>query len=240
MIGKSLGHYEVLDIIGSGGMGQVYRARDQKLGRDVAIKLLPDSLRADEKALTRFEREARALAALNHPNIVTIYAIEKENNTLFLTMELVEGKSLESYVTVDGMAVDDFREIALPLIDAVSAAHANGVIHRDLKPSNIFISTEGRVKVLDFGVALVPQATNLTDRDSTVGTIAYMSPQQIAGSEIDSRSDIFSLGIVFHELLSGARPFRGVHPAALMYSIVNEDPPRLSFLPDTLADVIDS
>jgi tetratricopeptide (TPR) repeat protein len=238
MIGKSLGHYEVLDIIGSGGMGDVYRARDKKLGRDVAVKLLPVSLRGDEKALARFEREARVLAALNHPNIVTIYSIENENDTLFLTMELVQGKSLESFVRDDGMPVDAFREIALPLTDAVAAAHTKGVIHRDLKPSNIFISDDGRIKVLDFGVALVLHAPNLTEADTTVGTVAYMSPEQISGGEVDGRSDVFSLGIVFYELLSGSRPFRGAHPAALMYSIVNEDAPRLSFLPETVADTI--
>jgi tetratricopeptide (TPR) repeat protein len=238
MIGKSLGHYEVLEAIGSGGMGQVYSARDKKLGRDVAVKLLPTAMRRDKKALARFEREAKALAALNHPNIVTIYSIENEKEDLFLTMELVEGKPLEGYVGDDGMTVDEFRKIAVQLTDAVAAAHANGVIHRDLKPSNIFISDAGRVKVLDFGVALVAGGTPLTETSTTVGTIAYMSPEQISGGEVDGRSDIFSLGIMFYEMLSGGRPFRGEHPAAVMYSIVNEEVSRLASGPEVVADVI--
>ena len=239
MIGKSLGHYEVLGTIGSGGMGQVYRARDKKLERDVAVKLLPTALRSHKMALARFEREAKALAALNHPNIVTIYSIEKDDENLFLTMELVEGKSLESYVGTEGITIDDFLKIAVPLTDALAAAHANGIIHRDLKPSNIIISDAGRVKVLDFGVALVTSEEHLTETDSTVGTIAYMSPEQISSGEVDARSDVFSLGIVFYELLSGSRPFRGEHPAAVMYSIINEEATRLTSVPDMLADVID-
>jgi len=238
MIGKSLGHYEVLASIGSGGMGEVYRARDRKLGRDVAIKLLPATLRGDARALARFEREAKALAAMNHPNIVTIYSIEKDNDVLFLTMELVDGESLESCVREDGMTEEEFRDIAVPLTGAVAAAHASGIIHRDLKPANILITEDGRVKVLDFGVALVPHAANLTDANTTVGTVAYMSPEQITGGEVDGRSDIFSLGIVFFEFLSGVHPFRGDFPAALMYSIVNEDPPGLPFLPDSVAGLV--
>jgi serine/threonine protein kinase len=220
VIGKTLGHYDILEIIGSGGMGEVYRARDQKLERDVALKLLPPELRSDNKALARFKREAKALAALNHPNIVTIYSIEQAEDQLFLTMELVAGNSLEYCVREEGLPIGEFLEIAIPLTDAITAAHKSGVIHRDLKPSNIFVSGNGHVKVLDFGVALIEHESPLTDYNATVGTIAYMSPEQISGGEIDARSDIFSLGILFHELLSGSRPFRGEHPAALMYSII--------------------
>jgi tetratricopeptide (TPR) repeat protein len=239
MIGKSLGHYEILDTIGSGGMGQVYRARDTKLGRDVALKLLPAALRSDEKALARFKREARALAALNHPNIVTIYSIEDSENDLFITMELVEGKSIESCFGNEGMTVEKFQNTTLPLTDALVAAHASGIIHRDLKPSNIMITETGIAKVLDFGVALVMNDEQLTDTNTTVGTVAYMSPEQISGGEVDDRSDIFSLGIVFYELWSGVRPFRGEHLASMMYSIINEDAPRLTSAPDAVADVID-
>jgi len=238
LIGKSLGHYEILDTIGAGGMGLVYRARDTKLGRDVALKMLPPTLQSDRQALTRFEREARALAALNHPNIVTIYSIEKDNEEHFLTMELVEGKPLDRLVRDEGMTVDEFETIAVPLADALAAAHASGVIHRDLKPANIAVSDAGRVKVLDFGVALVVHATALTEGNMTVGTAAYMSPEQITGDELDGRSDIFSLGIIFYELLSGSRPFRGNNPAAIMYSIVHDEPLRLAVQPEALADAV--
>lgn len=239
MIGKSLGHYEIHGSIGSGGMGQVYRARDKKLGREVAIKLLPSSLRGNQKALSRFEREAKVLAALNHPNIVTIYSIEEEQEDLFLTMELVEGQSLEGFIRDDGMKVDEFVKIAVPLTDALAAAHANGVIHRDLKPANIIISHIGSLKVLDFGIARVMNENPLTEENIAVGTAAYMSPEQITGGNVDGRSDIFALGIIFYELLSGARPFHGEHPAAVMYSIVNEEASRLLSLPDAVVDLVD-
>jgi serine/threonine protein kinase len=238
VIGKSLAHYDILDTIGSGGMGEVYRARDQKLGRDVAVKLLPSALRRDEKALARFKREAKALAALNHPNIVTIHSIEEDKEELFLTMELVEGKSLGGLIRSRGMEMNEFLKIAVPLADALAAGHAKGVIHRDLKPSNVMITDAGRVKVLDYGVALVMHESNLTDADMTVGTAAYMSPEQISGGEIDGRSDMFALGIIFYELLSGMRPFRGDHPAAIMYSIVNEEAPRVPGQPESVADVV--
>ncbi len=238
MIGKSLGHYEIRDTIGAGGMGQVYRARDTKLGRDVALKILPATLRSDRQALTRFEREAKALAALNHPNIVTIYSIEKDNEEHFLTMELVEGKSLDRLVRDEGMTVDEFETIAVPLADAIAAAHASGVIHRDLKPANIVVSDAGRVKVLDFGVALVVHETALTEANVTVGTAAYMSPEQISGGEVDGRSDIFSLGIIFYELLSGSRPFRGEHPTAMAYSIIHDEPSPLEIQSEALAGVV--
>jgi tetratricopeptide (TPR) repeat protein len=238
LIGKSLGHYEILDTIGAGGMGQVYRARDTKLGRDVALKILPATLQGDRQALTRFEREAKALAALNHPNIVTIYSIEKDNEEHFLTMELVEGKSLDKLVRDEGITIDEFLPLAVPLADALAAAHASGVIHRDLKPANIAVSDAGRVKVLDFGVALVVHETALTEANMTVGTAAYMSPEQITANELDGRSDIFSLGIIFYELLSGSRPFRGDHPTAMAYSIIHEEPSPLDVQPKTLADVV--
>jgi len=238
MIGKSILHYEIRSSVGAGGMGEVYRAHDTKLGRDVALKLLPMSVRGDKKVLARFEREAKALAALNHPNIVTIYSIEKEHESPFLTMELVEGETLDSFICEGGMRFEDFQKIARPLTSAVAAAHASGVVHRDLKPGNIIVTRGGNVKVLDFGLALVVSEQRLTEASATVGTIAYMSPEQISGAEIDARSDIFSLGIVFHELLSGSLPFRGSHPAAIMYSIVNEDAPRLAGVPAVLADIV--
>jgi serine/threonine protein kinase len=239
MIGTTLGHYEIQGSIGSGAMGLVYRARDTRLGRDVALKLLPTALRGNPKALDRFRREAKALATLNHPNIVTIFAIEEEEEDLFLTMELVEGRSLDNFISEAGMEIEAFKEIAVPLADALAAAHASGVVHRDLKPSNIMISADGRLKVLDFGVARVLSDRPLTDANIAVGTAAYMSPEQISGGDVDGRSDIFSLGIVFVELLTCWRPFLGEHPAAVMYSIVNESPSGLAVLPDSVAAMID-
>ena len=238
MIGKSLAHYDILETIGSGGMGEVYRARDRKLDRDVAVKLIPSAWRHDERALARLRREAKALAALNHPNIVTLYSIEEDRENVFLTMELVEGQPLGALIREGGIEVGEFLKIAIPLADALAAAHGKGVIHRDLKPSNIMITETGRVKVLDYGVALVTHESKLTDADRTAGTASYMSPEQIAGGEIDGRSDMFALGIMFYELLSGTRPFRGEHPAAVMYSIVNEEAPRLSVRPEAVADVV--
>ncbi len=238
MIGKSLLHYEIDGTIGAGAMGQVYRARDTKLGRDVAIKMLPTSLRGNQAALQRFRREAQALAKLNHPNIVTIYSIEEQGEDLFLTMELVQGEALDSMIRDGGIDTSEFETIALPLTDAVMAAHARGIIHRDLKPSNIMITPGGSIKVLDFGVARVLSEQPLTDANITVGTAAYMSPEQISGKEVDGRSDLFSLGVLFYELLTGSRPFHGEHPSAVMYSIVHEDAPRLTSVPDVVASAV--
>lgn len=235
---KRLGHYEISQKIGSGAMGQVYRARDTRLGREVAIKLLPFAVH-DPMSLDRFRREAKALAALNHPNIVTVYSIDEADDSMFLTMELVEGRSLDQLISEPGMDLPSFEKIAIPLAQAVAAAHSKGIIHRDLKPANIVISGDGDLKVLDFGVARILSEQPITDADTTVGTAAYMSPEQISGGEIDGRSDLFSLGVIFYELISGKRPFRGDHPAALMYSIVNDEAPHLSNVPGSLTDLVD-
>jgi len=253
MIGKSLGHHEILDTVGSGGMGQVYRARDKKLGRDVAVKLLPVELRTDKEALARFEREAKALATLNHPNIVTIYSIEKYKGSLFLTMELVEGKPLDSFISDGGMMIDEFEKIAIPLTEAVAAAHAKGVIHRDLKPSNIMLDADGRVKVLDFGLAKLAETT--TDTDETLasdgetqagqllGTVAYMSPEQAEGQHIDLRSDIFSLGIVFYQMATGQNPFQRKATVSTLAAILKDTPAPIrelnNALPPALGEIID-
>jgi serine/threonine protein kinase len=239
MIGTSLGHFEIIGSIGAGAMGQIYRARDTKLGREVAIKMLPAALRENETALARFRREAQALAALNHPNIVTIYSIEDESEELFITMELVDGETLQSRIRDGGMDPDQFRKIALPLTGALAAAHRSEIVHRDLKPANIIVTTQGDVKVLDFGLARMPYNQSVTDSNIAVGTAAYMSPEQITCSDVDRRSDLFSLGIIFHELLSGRRPFEGEHLAAVMYGIVHETPAPLTGVSRSLAEVID-
>ncbi len=234
MIGKTLGHYKIVAAIGAGGMGEVYRAADAKLGRDVALKLLPQRVANDPDALARFRREARAVATLNHPNIVTIYSVEEANGTLFLTMELVEGQSLKELIAERALPVERIVEIGRALADAVEAAHEKGIVHRDLKPANVMVTTDGRVKVLDFGLAKEISNTNesdvtLTSADQTkagtvMGTPAYMSPEQVSGQEIDHRTDIFSMGVVLYEMASGERPFEGRSAAAISAAILCDEP----------------
>jgi len=237
--GTKLGPYEIAAPLGAGGMGEVYRARDTRLDRDVALKVLPSEAALDPERIARFEREAKAVAALRHPNIVTIHSIEEAGGIRFITMELVEGRPLTEVIAPPGISLERFVEIAIPLADAVQSAHAKGVVHRDLKPANVMLDDGGRVKVLDFGLAKLSMpssaardetaslASPLTQAGALLGTLGYMSPEQITGGEVDARSDIFSLGVIFHELLSGARAFRGEHPAAILYSVVNDAAPRL-------------
>ncbi len=251
MIGSQLGHYAVLAKLGEGGMGTVYRARDTRLGRDVAMKILPPAAAGDKELCARFEREARAIAALQHPNIVTIYSVEEEGGFRFITMELVEGQALSELIPAAGMPHEEFYEIALPLVDAVSCAHTQGIAHRDLKPTNIMLQADRRPKVLDFGLAKLggaeaPLAEETLRMDSTIteagrimGTVPYMSPEQIKGGEVGPSSDLFSLGIVFHEILSGVRPFRGEYAAEVMHKIASEPIPRLREIPEALADIVE-
>ena len=231
MVGQALGHYEILEKLGAGGMGEVFRALDTTLDREVALKVLPAEVAANADRLDRFEREAKALAALNHPNIVTIHTVEAVDGVHFLTMELVEGKPLGRILSTGGMSLDRFFDIAIPLSDALAAAHAKGIIHRDLKPANIMITDDGRVKVLDFGLAklhtspkpdeLSEMATEpLTQEGLVVGTVPYMSPEHLEGSGLDARSDIFSLGSLLYEMATGRRPFRGDSTIAILSSIV--------------------
>jgi serine/threonine protein kinase/Tol biopolymer transport system component len=237
---KKLGPYEIVALIGSGAMGEVYRARDLRLGRDVAIKVLHANLAGDAHRLARFEREARALAALNHPHIVTIYSVEEADGASFLTMELIEGRSLERIVPAAGFSFEEFVEFAGELADALAAAHEKGIVHRDLKPANIMVTKDGRIKVLDFG--LVRDLRGVGDEDSTrasagetqagmvVGTPAYMSPEQIAGGPVDHRTDIFSLGVVLHQMASGRHPFAGGSSPEKMSSILRDAPEPLTVL----------
>ncbi len=214
-----LGHYRLVEKLGEGGMGVVWKARDLKLDRDVAVKFLPEGAVNDPERRTFFEREAKAVAALRHPNIVTIYAIDEAEGATFFTMELVEGRPLSALVEPGGVALERFLEVALPLADAVAAAHARGIIHRDLKPQNIMIDAAGAVKILDFGLAriLLPLPRVIgRDEGSTAtldadfaGTIAYMSPEQLRSQPLDHRTDIFSLGVVLFEWATGTLPFAG-------------------------------
>ena len=210
MIGKTLSHYKVLEKLGSGGMGEVYVAEDTKLSRKVALKVLPPEMASGERRM-RFEREAKAVAALNHPNIVTIHSVEESEGVHFITMELVKGKTVTELIPKKGLPLNKFFDIAIPLADAVSAAHEKGIIHRDLKPDNLMVSDEGRLKILDFGLAKLKQEfaeeglSELPTRSPTqegriLGTVAYMSPEQAEGKQIDHRSDIFSVGVLLYEL----------------------------------------
>src|SRR5262245_4485986 len=228
-------------------MGEVYGARHTPLGREVAVKVLPEEVVNDAERLGRFEREARALAALNHPGVVTIYSVEQSGKIRYLAMELVEGEGLDIAMASGGFSLDRFFEVALPLADALSAAHERGIVHRDLKPSNIMITREGRVKVLDFGLAKLadpgpdgsvtdmPTASRveLTGEGKVFGTVAYMSPEQARGGKIDARSDVFSLGVVLYQMITGDRPFHGESNVDMISSILRDRPsPVTEIRPD--------
>jgi serine/threonine protein kinase len=237
MIGQTISHYRITEKLGAGGMGEVYAAEDLRLRRLVALKILPQEMALDPERLQRFEREAQAIAALNHPNVVTLYGVEEADGLHFLTMELVEGKTLADLIPPHGLPLQRFLAIAVPLADAVSVAHERGIVHRDLKPANVMIAESGRLKVLDFGLAKLKReaagmteaetltASELTTRHHVIGTAAYMSPEQAEGRPVDARSDIFSLGVVFYEMATGARPFRGNSAMSILSSILKDSPP---------------
>ena len=242
MIGTTLGHYRISEKLGHGGMGEVYLAEDTKLKRQVALKILPTDLASDPEALARFQREAEAVAALNHPHIVTIFSVEEDEGTHFLTMELVEGESLGRIIPETGMDLDQVFELVIPLTDALSTAHAKGIVHRDLKPANVMVTEEGRVKILDFGLAkllgeaselgISPDASTeaLTEAGKVMGTVPYMSPEQVQGRPLDHRSDIFSIGVLLYEMATGSRPFAGDSSADLISSILRDTPDSVTEL----------
>jgi Tol biopolymer transport system component len=236
--GTRLGPYEIVASIGAGGMGEVFRARDTKLNREVAVKVLLNRDAADPSAAQRFQREAQAVAALNHPNIVTIYAIEEIEGVTFLAMELVEGRTLGAALPAGGLPLETVLGYGLQLADAVSAAHAQGITHRDLKPSNVMVTPSGRLKVLDFGLARLREqaaahdvtvaSPTLTGAGQIVGTVAYMSPEQASGTAVDHRSDLFSIGIILYELATGQRPFRGDSSVSVLAAILKDTPQPVS------------
>ncbi len=252
MIGQTIAHYKVTAKLGAGGMGDVYRATDTKLGRDVALKVLPGEMARDPHRLARFAREARAVAALNHPHIVTIFSVEEAGGTHFFTMELIEGQPLSRSIPEGGLPLRQLAEIAGALADALAAAHEKGVVHRDLKPANVMVTQNGRVKVLDFGLAKETQADNSaevtmssaghTEAGVVMGTPAYMSPEQVAGRAVDHRTDIFSLGILLYEMATGNRPFQGRSSVELASSILRDAAPPVTDLradlPGDLARII--
>jgi Tol biopolymer transport system component/predicted Ser/Thr protein kinase len=247
MIGNTLAHYEVVASLGKGGMGEVYVAEDTRLNRRVAIKVLPPEMAADAERRARFEREARAVAALNHPNIVTIYSVEEADGVHFITMELVEGQTLSKMLPKSGFSLSELLKMAIPLADAVSSAHRSGITHRDLKPDNIMVDNEGRLRILDFGLAKTrdskgaeegltqaPTATVETEDGKVLGTVAYMSPEQAEGKPVDSRTDIFSMGTILYEMATGGRPFRGDTKMSTISSILRDDPSPVTELNPSL------
>ena len=254
--GSRLGPYEVLAPIGSGAMGEVYRAHDPRLGRDVAIKILPAIVSTDSERLRRFEQEARAAAALSHPNILAVHDIGSENGSPYIVSELLEGESLRDRLNSGAVPVRKAVEYAVAIARGLAAAHEKGIIHRDLKPENLFITADGRVKILDFGLAklaqaepapgsgsLMPTSAGGTTPGLVLGTVGYMSPEQVRGQATDQRSDLFAFGAILYEMLSGRRAFRGDTTADVMTGILKEDPPDLPtedrHVPPALARIVD-
>ncbi|MBZ5720772.1 MAG: protein kinase [Acidobacteriia bacterium] len=237
--GTKLGPYEIVSLLGAGGMGEVYRARDSRLKREVAIKVLPHALTRDAERLRRFEQEALATAALNHPNILAVFDIGTSDSSPYVVSELLEGETMRERLRTGSIAVRKALDYALQIAHGLAAAHEKGIVHRDLKPENLFITKDGRVKILDFGLAkltqaepgahtTLPTATHGTEAGVVLGTAGYMSPEQVRGLTLDARSDIFSFGAILYEMLSGKRAFHGDTPADTMSSILKEDPPELA------------
>jgi len=228
LVGSSISHYKILDQLGEGGMGVVYKATDTKLDRTVALKFLAAHLLNDDEAKQRFLREAKASAALHHPNICTVYEVDEAEGKTFLAMALLEGEALEDRIAQGPLPLEDALEFGRQTAEGLEAAHEKGIVHRDIKPANIMVDAKGRATIMDFGLARLTEAGKLTRADQTVGTAAYMSPEQIQGLEVDQRTDIWALGCVLYEMVTGLRPFKGQYDQALAYEIVHEEPEPLT------------
>ena len=230
MIGKTISHYQIIEKLGEGGMGVVYKAEDTKLRRTVALKFLSPGALGTEDEKARFIHEAQAAASLNHPNICTIHEIDESDGRLFITMEYIEGENLKDIIEAGPLKLEKARKIAMQISEGLHEAHRRQIVHRDIKPANIMITGEGRVKIMDFGMAKSPGLAMLTREGTTLGTVSYMSPEQGRGETVDTRTDIWSLGVIAYEMVTGQRPFKGDYEQAVLYSIMNEGPEPMTAL----------
>ena len=245
MIGRRLGVYEIRAVLGSGGMGEVYRARDTRLERDVAIKILPRAFTRDADRLARFEREAHALASMDHPNIATIHGVEESDGVLALVLALVDGETLRTRLVRERLPLDAALDISVQIVTALAAAHAAGVIHRDVKPENVMIRRDGLIKVVDFGLAKAFEANTddietlaATRAGIIVGTVGYMSPEQVRGLAVDARTDLFGVGALMYEMLAGRRAFTGQTPSDVLAAVLERQPePLTRYRPEVPGDL---